>query len=126
MEDGIQQYHFPKTSSSLTSHLSGLITLQLLLWFPQPPPHLFFSFLVLFLLFKVIWNFSTLEKQPALFYLLKAEVLLVAVVTLPTNSKNHALSGEKEIKEQVYCFLHKKPIQENIISFSVLKCKFWV
>lgn len=124
MEDGIQQYHFPKTSSSLLSHLSGLITFQLLPWFPSPPT--IFSFPVLFLLCKVIWNFSIVEAQPALFYLLKAQVLLVAVVTLPTDSKNHTLEGEKEIKEQVSPFLHKKSIQENISSFSVLKCNFWI
>lgn len=62
MEDGIQKYHLPKTASSFISHLSGLITLQLLPWFPSPPT--VFSFPVLFLVFKVIWNCNTVDKQP--------------------------------------------------------------
>lgn len=89
MGDGIQKCHFPKTSSSLTSHLSGLITVQLMPWFS---PHIF-SFPVLFLLFEVIWSFSTVEEQAALFYLLKAHVLLVPVATLPTNSKKSHFVG---------------------------------
>lgn len=52
---------------------------SLLKWFDYfaahallPPTSSIFSFPVLLSIFKVIWNFSTVEEQPALFYLLKA------------------------------------------------------
>lgn len=124
MQVAIQQHHFPKTSSSLTSCLSGLITLQLMPCFPPPLP----SFLFLFCSQSLRW-FEILAQwrnnQPSFtFWKL---VSLVAVVIL-TNSKNHSLYDKKEIKKQVNCFLQRKSIQENICSFSLLKGNFgdWI
>lgn len=86
MEDGISNVTFLKHPHYFSLKWFDYFAAHALIP-PLPLP----SFPVLFLLFEVIWDFSTVEEQPTLFCLLKAQVLLVAVVTLPTNSKDHTL-----------------------------------